>query len=59
MIRKRIIKEIKKQGFKQKDLASSLGVRSATISDFLNGKSEPKLSLIEGLMKELNITLNN
>ena|GEM_PF-1809767 len=46
------------EGYTQKEIAEKIGVRSATISDFENGKYNLGSDKLEKIMQVLNLTLS-
>lgn len=52
------IRELRKEkNVRQLDLAVSMGVEEATVSNIENGKKEPCLDMIEKLSKGLGVSL--
>ncbi len=57
-LRKQIAAFRKEAAISQKQLAESIGVRPATISDFENGKSNLGSDKLKKIMQVLNLTLS-
>jgi len=57
MIRKKIKEAIANNGLSYSQVAEAIGVRKATISDYLNGHSEMKSNSLERLFTLLRIVL--
>ncbi len=55
MLREQIIKARKEQGYTQGSLASVIGVRQATISDFESGKRSLSSDILEKILQTLEI----
>lgn len=57
MLKEQIIKARKEQGYTQGSLASVIGVRQATISDFENGKRALRSDILEKILQTLEINI--
>jgi transcriptional regulator with XRE-family HTH domain len=55
MLREHIIKARKEQGYTQCSLASKIGVRQATISEFESGKHALRSDILEKILQILEI----
>ena len=58
MIREKVKQTMKLQGVTIRHLALKVGCRTATISDFLNGKKNLTAGLLEKVFEELNLKIN-
>ena len=58
MLRKIIITARKQQGFTQRSLAETLGIRQATLSEFESGKRSIRSDTLEKIIKFLEIEIN-
>lgn len=57
MLREQIIKARKEQGYTQGGLASEIGVRQATISEFESGKRSLRSDILEKILQTLEINI--
>jgi transcriptional regulator with XRE-family HTH domain len=57
MLREQIIKARKEQGYTQGSLASEIGVRQATISEFESGKRSLRSDILEKILQTLEINI--
>lgn len=59
MLKEQIIKARKEQGYTQGSLASKIGVRQATISEFESGKRSLRSDILEKILQTLEINIMN
>ena len=52
----RIKKELKEQGWTQRDLAAALCVQTSTLCEWLNDHNEPPMQIIVDIAKTLDVT---
>lgn len=57
LIGNRIKKALKAAGMQQKELAVTMGVRTATVSRWVTGKAEPSSPSLHGMAYVLNVSV--
>ena len=59
IITENLKREIEQSGFKKSDIAKSIGVTSATISQYLSGRAQPTLATLSKLCVVLDCSADD
>ncbi len=59
IISENIKREIEQSGFKKTDIATAIGVKPATISQYLSGRAQPTLATLSRLCEFLDCSADD